>query len=437
MNYCVDIGVGTANINADFMFCFQRIKYKKIFCLTLCFLLAFFVPLANASDIFYIKNIDGTIYCNKNSWPDKTSGSSPDINTLINNNVKNLGDEAYIAAGVYNVNGTINLKAGVKLYGGFADDNSENTPDERKFDGVTSLDAGGKCRVIICQDTNADNDNTRLDGFIITGGKDTKGGGMYNKNASPTIANCVFVKNNLTASSSPQGGAIYNDKSQAKIINCSFIENLANFGGAIYNLSSGVIIINCTFKENNASKAHGGAIYHKEDRALTLINCSFIKNSAIGSTSNGGAIYTYDANLIIKNCAFIDNTAKINGAEIYNHQITNSLNHEITNTIIYHNDDKNIIYNNNINNTINFKNCAINDAFKIIGGTVESSDNIYLTSQDIFELKDERSECGITHAVLKFNKGSRLVNSGAPCDVNTDQLGNERGLKTDIGSFEY
>lgn len=409
---------------------------KKIICLTL-FLLAILRAPANASDIFYIKNINDTVFYNKNSWPDTSSSQAENIRNAINN--LSQGDEAYIAAGEYNVTSTIELKAGVKLYGGFANDNSENRPEDRRFNGVTSLDAGGQCMVIKCEASGANNENTRLDGFVITGGKSANGCGMSNINgASPTIANCVFINNKLTASAA-RGGGIYNSSSCAKIINCAFIDNYAKDGAGIYNNNSNVTIINCTFM-NNAAKSAGGAVHNKGNNN-TLINCSFIENTAL---ENGGGIYNYNASSIIKNCTFIGNSAGQNGGEIYNfyNDSTNTklFTHDVINTVISHNNGKNGIYNTGRNN-LNLKNCAV-DAL-ISGGNVLSADNLVLTGDGInylSELSKIEGECGIVHTLLKLDKSdkySKFINSGVSCDVNFDQSGEPRGRKPDIGSFEY
>jgi hypothetical protein len=47
-------------------------------------------------------------------------------------------------------------------------------------------------------------DNARLDGFTIRGGNGQMGGGMYNGNASPIVANCTFRDNHAAN----WGGAI-------------------------------------------------------------------------------------------------------------------------------------------------------------------------------------------------------------------------------------
>ena len=158
-----------------------------------------------ASDAYYVKKIGNEVYYSTSSWPDENSNATKVDSIKAAIEIANAGGEVYIAAGEYKITQTITLKPGVKLYGGF-DASTENTPTDRKFENVTSIDAdGSNCRVIECTDSSTNNAETRLDGFVITGGYITKkgseggtGAGMYNENTSLVIANCVFTGNKLT-----------------------------------------------------------------------------------------------------------------------------------------------------------------------------------------------------------------------------------------------
>ena len=124
-----------------------------------------------------------------------------------------------------------------------------------------------------------------------------------------TLKNINFINGNYTFA-----GAIYGYGDNLKIINCTFIGNSAptNVGGAVYwypdTYSS---VINSTFINNSAG--YGGAMCIREyDVGVTseIINCTFIGNTA----GYGGAIYGYGeslkANEKIKGSYFINNTAK-------------------------------------------------------------------------------------------------------------------------------
>ena len=107
-----------------------------------------------------------------------------------------------------------------------------------------------------------------------------------------------------------EGGAIY--MRDGNVINCTFIGNTASgsttsAGGAIYCLY-GSNVINCTFTGNNATYG-GGAIYFM--RGGNVSDCTFTNNTA---KFWGGAIRLETADSgkgTVTNCAFVNNTANI------------------------------------------------------------------------------------------------------------------------------
>ena len=77
-------------------------------------------------------------------------------------------------------------------------------------------------------------------------------------------------------------------------------------------------IVNCTFKDNGGENiTYGGAILFNAYN-LTIINSSFIKNSAgNNSGSYGGAIYCNGSLMTISNCTFDENSVYGSGSHIY------------------------------------------------------------------------------------------------------------------------
>jgi len=151
---------------------------------------------------------------------------------------------------------------------------------------VTTIDGSGQYHVIQC--VSDEDANTILDGFTITGGnangadypEEQCGGGMYIADSSPTVTNCIF-----------RG-------------------NYADEGGGIDNHTNGgrPILTNCTFWANTA--AFGGAI-NNQSKNLTITNCTFVGNSALGYSGEGGAIYDYNWGenfSVVNNCVFWGNT---------------------------------------------------------------------------------------------------------------------------------
>jgi hypothetical protein len=121
------------------------------------------------------------------------------------NNKAQDGHEILVAKGTYtlstDVTDTFLLKKGVKVYGGFA--GGETSLSDRNWvDNVTTLDGQGNAYHVVTGAEDATPDDTRLDGFTVTGGNangpsdsDIHGGGMFNNNSSPTVVNCTFSGN--------------------------------------------------------------------------------------------------------------------------------------------------------------------------------------------------------------------------------------------------
>ncbi len=107
-----------------------------------------------------------------------------------------------------------------------------------------------------------------VDGFTITNGHLSSGGGMYIYNSSPTVTNCIFDGN--TADSN--GGGIYNWNSDPTLTNCAFADNSAYYGGGIYNNASSPVMINCTFYSNSAT-LDGGGMFNGPTSSPTVTNC--------------------------------------------------------------------------------------------------------------------------------------------------------------------
>lgn len=136
------------------------------------------------------------------------------------------GDTVAVAEGVYPEH--ITLKRNVRLLGGFSPDFSRRDPIAYP----SVIDAGNSLSAVVAQ--NNEGPLTVLDGFVIRGGNRTNdaGGGIHCFNASPTIANNVFMGNRATL-----GAAIGCRGTAAPAITGNLIvDNVATMspGGAIY-----------------------------------------------------------------------------------------------------------------------------------------------------------------------------------------------------------
>jgi predicted outer membrane repeat protein len=161
---------------------------------------------------------------------------------------------------------------------------------------VTIIDAGNVRRGIYCN--GGETSNTIIEGFTITNGYHSYGGGMYSRNSSPTLIGCTFTINNAY-----QGGGMLNDLySNSTLTDCTFENNTADYGAGMYNYGENHTLTNCSFTNNNAGQ--GGGMYNNNSNP-TLSYCTFTGNTA----GNGGGIYSDDTYYpTLMNCTLCSNT---------------------------------------------------------------------------------------------------------------------------------
>ncbi len=247
-----------------------------------------------------------TIYVKLGSTGDGSSWASAYGDFQASLSAATYGDEIWVAAGTYKPEGDpFQMKNGVGVYGGFPDigDPTFNDRDPRIYETILSGDIGtpddntDNCRVFHNNDLDP---NAVLDGFIITGGYASSGGGMYNNNSNPTINNCTFTGNTTwrgrdgrdsfgysEATSGGNGGkgaGMYNQNSSPIVTNCTFNDNATGNGGKGGNGVSRWI------SQRGASGGTGGdgAGMYNHDSSPTLINCEFL-NNITGNGGNGGS----------------------------------------------------------------------------------------------------------------------------------------------------
>jgi predicted outer membrane repeat protein len=210
------------------------------------------------------------------------------------------GAEIWVAAGTYKPTAiadrgiSFELESGVGVYGGF--NGSETLRSQRNWTANETVLSGN-----IGAGGGLDNsynvvhaggvDSTAvLDGFTIYFGvadvTPFAGGGMYNENGSPTLANLTFVSNQSLFS----GGGMYNVNGSPRLTNVWFNNNDSTFGSGagLYTESGSPILTNVTFTDNDAA-GNGGGMY-VGGGGLKLTNGLFIGNEA----TSGGGIYGVD-----------------------------------------------------------------------------------------------------------------------------------------------
>jgi len=273
--------------------------------------------------------------------------------------------EIWVADGRYTPTGTggyrgmpFELVAGVGVYGGFA--GTETLRSERDVAGNESIlsgDLNGDDTPVACtQDTpdcdaygtlcvdgfciipqnNGDNtyqivisrnvDATAvLDGFTIraayadSGYVQLDGGGMYNDNASPTVANCTFEGNAVTG----WGGGMCNSGVANPVVsNCTFQKNYTAWGGgAMLNTRGSPTISGTVFRHNAAAWSGGAMINWRSGTKVT--GCSIIANHSPGV----GGIYSYsDSSPVFLDDVFAGNSGSaVSVAYTSSQSITNSV----------------------------------------------------------------------------------------------------------------
>jgi len=206
-----------------------------------------------------------------------TTGESYDsINAAIN--AANYGDTIVVNPGTYNE--TITMKSGVKIYGAGAE--------------VTVIKGDGSGPVVMASGAEITSDAV-IAGFTITGGNADYGGGVYIKNASPTVENNIITSN----LASYFGGGIYVDSGSPTIRNNVIAGNSAGvFGGGMYVAGGSPAIINNTIVGNLAT-IFGGGLFNLRG-TLAISNNIIAINTAFssGGIHNHSGVLTSDYNNI-------------------------------------------------------------------------------------------------------------------------------------------
>ncbi len=222
---------------------------------------------------------------------------------------------------------TFTLREHVDLYGGFAGGEtlrSERDPEANQT--VLSGDIGDPGHI-------SDNsyhvvtgaNSAVIDGFSITGGNADGngelafGGGMFIKDVSSTLSNCVFRENH--AREGGGGLAVIDASSELNVTSCTFVDNrVAYAGGGMHIAASDVMLKGCVFDGNVSDgsmsggvpiddEGSGGAIMATAESHLEINDGRFMNNQTLVS---GGAIFARQTDLVLQTSVFENNHAKSN-----------------------------------------------------------------------------------------------------------------------------
>lgn len=256
------------------------------------------------------------------------------------------GEQIWVAQGTYEPTAGLDrtksfvLEPGVALYGGFA--GGEILLEQRdpsSYPAVLSGDLAGddapsfanrsdnSIRVVTCSSGNA---TTRLDGFVIRGGKGGNGGGVYVSGSSPAIVGCTITDNEgayggglFLATGSPRlvatgitdnrattnGGGIYASR-PLFLVDCSIARNtaLGNYGGGIY-ASMGLTLDSCAVTDNTSGGVGGGLYQASSSAVVVFLDSTLAENGAV---NDGGGAYVR-GRLACTGCSFVDNQGRLGG----------------------------------------------------------------------------------------------------------------------------
>ncbi len=190
------------------------------------------------------------------------------------------GGEVWVAAGTYNE--LIILRPNVFVYGGF------DTQDQQKSDrnwstNVTTINGGGTGTVITAN--SIPYCAAGLDGFTITGGAATQGGGIACSSASPIFVNDMIVGNAAEIA----GGGVFCANSQPRFMNNVIAGNTAPAGAGIYLSSSTGMFVNNTLSDNTGSVS-GGGIYCQASSPKLYNNIVAFGSSGLFQDANSKAV---------------------------------------------------------------------------------------------------------------------------------------------------
>ena len=259
----------------------------------------------------------------------------------------NSGTEIWVAAGEYDESGTLSMKKGVNVYGGFAATGfPSNTLDGKNRDISNTNEAfmtiidGGNAHQVLQQPRNF-NTQTIWEGFIIQHGRlscdaDDNDGGAgvrlrnYGKLKNCLIRNNVFTLTSGSAQTTSGGGGVYMSGDNAEVESCVIRENEAyadydRWRSYYYHLCgaglyvAGGRLVNSVIVENVAHNNRNilGAGLFLSQRSY-LFNCTVAYNQADimnGNSAGAGGVWDNSRQSYFYNCILWGNYGTGNTGE--------------------------------------------------------------------------------------------------------------------------
>lgn len=294
------------------------------------------------SGVIYVRTSDGV---DGNGYGGSWDRAYKTINYALQR--ANSGTEIWVAAGEYDESGTLSMKEGVNVYGGFAATGfPSNTLDGKNRDisntnaaFMTIIDGGNDHRVL--QQPSNFNTQTIWEGFIIQRGRlsrnanDNDGGAgvrlrNYGKLKNCLIRNNVFTLTSGSAQTASGGGGVYMSGDNAEVESCVIRENEAYadndwWSGYFYHLCgaglyvAGGRLVNSVIVENVAHNNRNilGAGLFLSQRSY-LFNCTVAYNKADimnGNSAGAGGVWDNSKQSYFYNCILWGNYGTGNTGE--------------------------------------------------------------------------------------------------------------------------
>jgi len=147
-----------------------------------------------------------------------------------------------------------------------------------------------------------------LSGLTLANGASSRGSGILQDSGTLNLMRCT-LSNNVAGSI---GGGGIAASGVVALAECTLVRNRCSAyeGAGLLQLAGALTLTNCTFLKNTNTAGYGGALGVDLATTAILKNCSFISNSAAGG---GGALINYGT-VAITNCTLTGNTADFGGA---------------------------------------------------------------------------------------------------------------------------
>lgn len=200
-----------------------------------------------------------------------------------------------------------------------AGENASATGDLDLTSNVTIVGAGPTLTIVDASGLNprdrvfhALSNTVTLRRMKITGGRQTRGGGVLNAGATLTLTS-VRVENNVATADG--GGVATNGVVVATTITGSTItgNNAAGNGGGIANLGGAIVTVNTSTISNNLAGDDGAGLYNGLTCNAFVNGSTLTSNQGGGPFSRGGGLANVDGTLELDNTTVSYNTAGVGG----------------------------------------------------------------------------------------------------------------------------